>query len=214
MEAVRAGREEQSLLGRRKRRAAPLFSESEESRQKTRSSPELRLLSAASPGPARNRSGMCRTQGRRASGACTGRAGATGGRRRGLEPGRGAVAPQTCCGGGDVDPAAPRDPSFPGTGQAARPAGGWEGACPCACEGAGPTRAAVRETGRRSCGGGLAAGRGAGLAALQNADLRETGSTRCNLPRPPDSCVAQDEGPLTRGKDLELGIWSLEEEAA
>ena len=52
--------------------------------------------------------------------------------------GRAAVAPpRTCRGDWDVGPQAPRDPSFPGTRRAARPAGGWEGACPGACEGRG-----------------------------------------------------------------------------
>lgn len=117
---------------------------------------------------------MCRTPGGHASGTGTGPVGATEQGRRGLEPRRAALAARTCCGGWDVGPPAPRDPSFLGTRQAARPLGA----------GKGRAHARVKGRGRVT---GWAGGKDARArpAALESAKLEETNLACCSLPRDP-----------------------------
>ena len=104
---------------------------------------------------------------------------------------------------GDVSPV-PRDraPRVPGC---CPPAGGWEGACPCAWEGAGPTRPRGRVTGWTRWGR-------VDAGVLLDPGERRAGEawfTCCCLPRTPRLLVGQAEGPLARGKIwiCRLGRW-------
>lgn len=209
MEAERAGREEQSSLGRRKRRELPHCSPSLKSlSKKPGAGPELRLLSPGTLCPEREGPGMRGTQGRCASGAGAGRAGAARGQRRGPEPGgrRGSadlLRWRGCGSSGAEGPELPGLPAPLGAGEGrvrARVRGGTDAGCGLSD--------GQDEVGRVGMGGEVLAWRPGGGSA---------GKDGFDLPRPsrdPQAPCGPGRGTPSRGRDLELRIQRLTEEAA
>lgn len=216
MEAERAGREEQSLLRRRKRRELFHCSPGLKSLcEKPGAARELRLLSRETQ-PREGWSGTCRTQGcggpcRAELGPWQGGGGGRRGRRPGLEPAA-ALAPRTCCScwgcvSGAEGPSSPGTRRLParwglGRGVSVRVGRGGADAA------AGPSDR-LDEVGPCGCGGAP--------WTLENAGLERPGSPASVSPGPPDSWWARLRDPWPGARfgsvDLDAGaggrVWAL-----